>query len=81
MSKYLGEKLALQENPRTIIVRTGWLYGGKIGVHTNFVNTMLQLSETRREVTVVSDQYGIPTSSMDVSSAISLLLASIEESE
>lgn len=29
MSKYLGERLALQENPRTIIVRTSWLYGGK----------------------------------------------------
>lgn len=27
MSKYLGEKLALSENPRTIIVRTSWLYG------------------------------------------------------
>jgi len=27
MSKYLGEKLALDENPRTIIVRTSWLYG------------------------------------------------------
>jgi dTDP-4-dehydrorhamnose reductase len=29
MSKYLGEKLALDENPRTIIVRTSWLYGGE----------------------------------------------------
>ncbi len=28
MSKYLGEKLAQDENPRTIIVRTSWLYGG-----------------------------------------------------
>ena len=27
MSKYLGEKLAMDENPRTIIVRTSWLYG------------------------------------------------------
>jgi len=26
MSKYIGEKLALSENPRTIIVRTSWLY-------------------------------------------------------
>ncbi len=29
MSKYLGEKLALDENPRAIIVRTSWLYGGE----------------------------------------------------
>ena len=27
MSKYLGEQLAIDENPRTIIVRTSWLYG------------------------------------------------------
>lgn len=30
MSKYLGEQLAMYENPRTIIVRTSWLYGGEI---------------------------------------------------
>jgi dTDP-4-dehydrorhamnose reductase len=30
MSKYLGEKLALDENPRTIIVRTSWLYGWEV---------------------------------------------------
>lgn len=29
VSKYLGERLALDENPRTIIVRTSWLYGWK----------------------------------------------------
>lgn len=28
MSKYLGERLALDENPRTMVVRTSWLYGG-----------------------------------------------------
>ena len=28
MSKYLGEQLAIDENPRTVIVRTSWLYGG-----------------------------------------------------
>ncbi len=27
MSKYLGERLAMDENPRTVIVRTSWLYG------------------------------------------------------
>lgn len=30
MSKYLGEKLAIDENPRTMIVRTSWLYGGEV---------------------------------------------------
>ena len=30
MSKYLGEQLAIDENPRTMIVRTSWLYGGEV---------------------------------------------------
>jgi dTDP-4-dehydrorhamnose reductase len=82
MSKYLGERLAIDENPRTIIVRTSWLYGGEVydgksekkWVYKNFVNTMLRLSETRDEVKVVSDQYGIPTSCVDLSCAISEII-------
>ena len=70
MSKYLGEKLAIGENSRTIIVRTSWLYGGEIWVFKNFVNTMLKLSETRSELNVVNDQHGIPTSCVDLSFAI-----------
>jgi dTDP-4-dehydrorhamnose reductase len=30
MAKYLGEKLALDANPHTIIIRTSWLYGGEV---------------------------------------------------
>lgn len=96
MSKYLGEQLALQENPRTIIVRTSWLYGGEIynthesiddiavtkrGIYKNFVNTMLRLSETQTEINVISDQYGIPTSCIDLSEAISDVITNIKEEE
>ena len=86
MSKYLGERLALQENPRTIIVRTSWLYGGNIygsadGVFKNFVNTMLRLSETRNEIKVIDDQHGIPTSCVDLSAAISEVIDHIEDRE
>ena len=44
MSKYLGERLALQENPRTIIVRTSWLYGGKrmIGLQNNRITEAIE---------------------------------------
>jgi dTDP-4-dehydrorhamnose reductase len=84
MSKYLGEKLAIDENPRTMIVRTSWLYGG-FAEHRrqdiedaiafkNFANTMLRLSETRDEMKVVSDQHGIPTSCVDLSFAIAELM-------
>lgn len=86
MSKYLGEQLAMDENPRTIIVRTSWLYGGNPhgateGVYKNFVNTMLGLSETRSELRVVADQHGIPTSCVDLSYGISEIIEHIEELE
>lgn len=84
MSKYLGEQLAIDENPRTMIVRTSWLYGGFAEdrkqktedrkVFKNFVNTMLRLSETHRELKVVNDQHGIPTSCVDLSFAIAELI-------
>ncbi len=79
MSKYLGEQLAMDENPRTIIVRTSWLYGWEIWMFHNFVNTMLKLSETRTELKVVADQHGIPTSCIDLSSAISDLIDRLDD--
>lgn len=69
MSKYLGEKLAWEENKNTIIIRTSWLYGGW-KEFKNFVNTMLKLSETRNELKVVNNQFGIPTFTKDLSLAI-----------
>ena len=79
MSKYLGEKLALDENPRTIVVRTSWLYGGEVWMFKNFVNTMLRLSETRSELKVVNDQHGIPTSCVELSFAISELIDCLDD--
>lgn len=87
MAKYLGEKLALDMNPHTIIVRTSWLYGGEVyngnpekkWVYKNFVNTMLRLSETRDEVRVVDDQHGRPTSCIDLSEALAQIIEYWEE--
>lgn len=96
MSKYLGEKLALSENPRTIIVRTSWLYWWelwiindklwmqeqrKAWVFKNFVNTMLRLSESKSELRVVSDQHWTPTSCVDLSQALVEVIENIEERE
>ena len=56
-TKLLGEENA-KKSEKYYILRTAWLYGvlGK-----NFVKTMLKLSETRDEITVVNDQHGSPT--------------------
>lgn len=55
MAKYLGERLAQQLCPASVIVRTSWLYGGG-PQFKNFVNTMIKLAQTRDELRIIDDQ-------------------------
>lgn len=66
-SKLEGERRVAQANPKHIILRTAWVYSpfGK-----NFVKTMLKLAETRDALSVVSDQWGNPTSALNIADAI-----------
>lgn len=65
-TKLEGEKFVREFADKYFIVRTAWLYGdGK-----NFVKTMLRLSEEHDTVNVVSDQYGTPTSAMELARMI-----------
>jgi dTDP-4-dehydrorhamnose reductase len=75
-SKWLGEKLALENNERTIIIRTSWLYSP---YGNNFVKTMLRLMKEREELSVVNDQTGSPTYAADLADAILRMVVSLEE--
>lgn len=65
-SKAFGEKLVREANPRHYILRTAWLYGDG----NNFVKTMLRLAKEQKNISVVNDQYGSPTSTKDLATAI-----------
>lgn len=66
-SKLAGEKAALENCKRTILIRTSWVYSsfGK-----NFVKTMLQLAETKPSLGIVFDQMGTPTYAADLAQVI-----------
>ncbi|MCR1875988.1 dTDP-4-dehydrorhamnose reductase [Paraclostridium bifermentans] len=65
-SKLMGEQFTKEFCSKYFIIRTAWLYGDG----NNFVKTMLKLSETNKELNVVDDQIGSPTSTVDVARAI-----------
>ena len=58
-SKELGERAIIESGCRGYIFRTSWVYS----VHgKNFVKTMLQLAKSKKNIRVVCDQFGTPTS-------------------
>jgi dTDP-4-dehydrorhamnose reductase len=65
-SKLAGEEAIRQLGGRYLIFRTSWVYGphGK-----NFLLTMLRLGRERDRLTVVDDQFGGPTTSMELARA------------
>jgi dTDP-4-dehydrorhamnose reductase len=66
-TKASGEWAVQAHCPQAWIVRTAWLYGAGGG---NFVKTMARLAGERETLTVVDDQRGQPTWTMDVADAI-----------
>jgi len=53
------------------IIRTSWVYGP--GGH-NFVNTMLRLGKSKEQLSIVGDQLGAPTLTMDLAEAVKELI-------
>lgn len=72
-SKLKGEELAQDANPRTIILRTSWLYSE---FNKNFVKTMLHLFSVKDELGIVADQFGQPTNANDLAEAVMKIITS-----
>lgn len=70
-TKLQGELEIQASGCEYVIIRTAWLYSefGK-----NFVKTMLNLTSTKPELSVVFDQTGTPTYALDLAAAINLIV-------
>lgn len=65
-TKLAGEQAIVQAGGNYLIFRTSWVYGphGK-----NFLLTMLRLARERDRLTIVDDQRGAPTTSLELARA------------
>lgn len=73
-SKLEGEFAIAETTSNHAILRTAWVYST---FGHNFVKTMLQLAKTRDQVSVVTDQFGCPTSADDIALAIAAIATRI----
>jgi dTDP-4-dehydrorhamnose reductase len=65
-SKLEGEEAIQRVGGRYLIFRTSWVYGPH---GSNFLRTMLRLGRERDQLSVVDDQYGAPTTSIELARA------------
>ena len=70
-SKLKGEQYVQELLKDALIIRTQWLYG-KYG--KNFVTSIVRLASEKRVLSIVNDQIGSPTYTVDLAKAIVVLI-------
>jgi dTDP-4-dehydrorhamnose reductase len=77
-SKHAGEEAVQQSGCRHLIFRTSWVYGPH---GRNFLLTMLRLGREREQLTVVDDQVGAPTTSLELARATKTIVDGVLEGQ
>ena len=73
-SKLAGEKAIQQVGGKYLIFRTSWVYGPR---GQNFLLTMLRLGRERESLQIVDDQFGAPTSSIELADATHAIVSGV----
>ncbi len=71
-SKLLGE-YEVEKHDKHFIVRISWVFGSN---GNNFINTMLNISKTSDVLSVINDQFGSPTYTIDLSKLLVQMIQS-----
>jgi dTDP-4-dehydrorhamnose reductase len=77
-SKLAGEEAILQTGGRVLVFRTSWVYGPH---GSNFLLTMLRLARQRDSLSIVGDQIGAPTTSIELSRATHAIVTGVIEGQ
>jgi dTDP-4-dehydrorhamnose reductase len=75
-TKLAGEQAIESSGCRHLIFRTSWVYGPH---GRNFLFTMLRLGRERDRISIVNDQFGAPTSSIEIAAATRRIVEGVIE--